>query len=84
MPGVADPVAQRIAIHRSASWSHELAAERHARAEQFWLERGEREWAELERRDAAIERSAATLERDRAALTERQWLRGLVRRPAGG
>jgi hypothetical protein len=57
--------------HRHAADTHDEAAARHEDAVAFWLERGDGERADLERRNAEIERAAASLERERADLDDR-------------
>jgi hypothetical protein len=58
----------RITRHRQAAESHDRAADRHDEAVVYWLEHGDQDRAELERRNSVIERDAAQLERDRADL----------------
>lgn len=58
--------------HRHAAKAHAAAAERHAQAVVFWLERGDTVRADLERRNEVIERAAASLELDRADLEDRE------------
>jgi len=64
--------------HERAERAHRQAAQRHDRAAVFWTEQGDRERAELERRNVTIEEAAAELERDRAALARRRPPRGVA------
>jgi hypothetical protein len=62
--------------HDRAAENHDAAADRHEQSAAFWLRRGDREWADLELRNAGIEREAAGLERDRALVIRRRRAEG--------
>ena len=67
-PGYAPRIADSQDRHDEAAVTHDGAAATHDKAVAFWMEWGDPERAELERRAAELERRAAVLERDMAAL----------------